>query len=238
MSGIDKYVAIGRNATVGTTLEEIFGYDSAMDWNTVLPTAAAMDVSSSSANDAAAGTGARKVRIYGVDGDFAYITEDITLNGQTKVTGVKTFLRVFGAKVIESGSGRVNAGDIHIVKTGTGGSYTGGVPGTLTSAIAKILAGWGNTGNGNFTTPAGETWFLEKLILSSRGAACTILVQVQDFANENTLITLQSYEVGAGATEQVLPDIFFSEKQDIRIRALSVGGSIVSIVAIFKRVFI
>lgn len=234
--GTGEITITGRNAAVGTSLEEIFSYDVPMDWNTILASAAAMDVSSSNANDTADGSGARKVRIYGVDGNFAYITEDVTLNGQTKVTAVKTFLRVFGAEVIESGSGRVNAGDIHIVKTGTGGSYTNGVPGTLTSAVVKILMGWGSSGNGLFTTPAGQIWKLKKLILSSRGASCTILIQVQEFINGNTLTTPQSYEVGAGATEQVTPEILFNEKQDIRIRAISVGGSIVSIVAIFERI--
>ena len=230
------FLTWGRNGTVGTTLEELIGYDVAMDWTSVLATAAAMDISSSSAADTLAGTGAQKVRIFGVDGNYAYITEDLEMNGQTKVVGVKTFLRVFGAEVIQSGSGKVNAGDIHIVKTTTGGTYTAGVPGTLTSAVNKILTGWGASMNGNFTTPAGETWYLDEITVSARGQASTILVQAQDFANDNTLKTMLVIEVAAGGTEVLSPGIIFSQKCDVRFRALSAAASgIVSVVAKFKR---
>jgi len=230
------FTTYGRNTTVGTALEELISYDVAMDWTAVLAAAAAMDVSSSSAADTAAGTGAQKVRLFGVDGNYAYVTEDITMNGQTKVAGAQTFLRVFGAEVIQTGSGKVNAGDIHIVKTGTGGTYTAGVPGTLTSAVAKMLTGWGSSLNGHFTTPAGQSWTLEEILVSARAQACTILVQVQDFANDASLKTFFCVEVAAGGTQTFKPELVISEKCDVRFRALAAGASgIVSVVAKFKR---
>jgi len=236
--GKGQYIAFGRNATVGTTIEELISYDVAMDWNSILASAAAMDVSSSSAADAAAGTGAQKVRLFGVDTNYAYVTEDITMNGQTKVTGTQTFLRVFGAEVVQSGSGKTNAGDVHVVKTGTGGTYTAGVPGTLTSAVTKMLTGWGSSSNGMFTTPASQKWELSEILVSARAQAVTILVQVQDFANENSLKTVFPLEVAAGGTETFKPEIVISEKCDVRFRALAAGASgIVSVVAKFRQKF-
>ena len=232
------FITFGRNATVGTTLEELTGYDVPMDWTSVLAAAAAMDVSSSSASDTAAGTGAQKVRLFGVDGNYAFVTEDITMNGQTKVAGVQSFLRVFGAEVVQSGGGKVNAGDIHIVKTGTGGTYTAGVPGTLTSAVTKMLTGWGSSLNGLFTTPASQKWELSDMLVSARAQAVTILVQVQDFAKDNSLKTVFALEVAAGGTETFKPEIVISEKCDVRFRALAAGASgIVSVVAKFKQKF-
>lgn len=222
-SGI--YNVWGRNAVVGTSLEEIYAYDQALDWGAVFASAVALDFSSSATADDLGNTGAEKIRVTGLDGNFALQYEDITLDGQTKVTGTKTWKRIFGAEVLQAGSGKVNAGDIHIIKTGTGGSYTAGVPTTLTSGAAKILIGWGATQNGYFSVPAGQVWELSKLIVSARAQACTILVQVQDQAADGVLKTILVVEVDAGATEQIEPLINLSEKNDIRVRALAAGAS-------------
>ena len=98
----------GRNAVIGTAFEELYAYDQAMDWATQFPTAAALDIGSSSTADVmTSGTGAWQVRITGLDGNYKIVTETINLNGQTKLTGVQTFLRVFGADVIEIGRAHV-----------------------------------------------------------------------------------------------------------------------------------
>jgi hypothetical protein len=45
-----------------------------------------MTVSSSSASDTSAGTGARTVLITGLNANYAVISESVTMNGQTAVT--------------------------------------------------------------------------------------------------------------------------------------------------------
>lgn len=309
----------GRNAVVGTSFEELYAYDQSLSWPAILPTAFAMDISSSSVEDgllvdkgaatmtiaapcvvtlsthglvtgdavkftttgalptglvasaiyyairvdantfnlattlanALAGTkitttgsqsgthtlfgprtGARKLIIFGIDGNYALQQETVSLAGQTVVTTSKTFLRVFGATCTEAGSGLVNAGDIHIVKTGTGGSYTTGVPGTLTSAICKILAGYGVSENGLFTVPAGKIARLKGLLLTARAQACTFQLLTQELGGttNNSLHVDFPVEVAVNSTSYVsAADIGmvheWKEKTDIRMRVLAAGAS-------------
>jgi hypothetical protein len=85
----------GRNATVGTAMEELYQGDQALNWPAVLTSSGStLDVSSSSANDAPLSTGALTLLIYGLGDDFKFQTETITLNGQTVVTGTKLWTDV------------------------------------------------------------------------------------------------------------------------------------------------
>jgi hypothetical protein len=82
-------------------------------------------VKSSSANDAAAGTGARTLIIYYVDQTGATsTTETVTLNGTTAVNLVNTNHCYIEKMIVQTvGSGAVNAGIISLF-TGTGGTGT------------------------------------------------------------------------------------------------------------------
>lgn len=83
----------------------------ALVWPT---TAATARVISSSANDAAAGTGAQTIRLFGVDANLDYVTEDVTMNGTTAVFSTTQFLFVHLACGINVGSQEINDGDIDI----------------------------------------------------------------------------------------------------------------------------
>jgi hypothetical protein len=178
------------------------------------------------------GTGANSLLVFGVDGNFNIQWEELALNGQTIATTAKSYLRVFGAEVTRSGSGLTNAGNIHMVKTGTGGTYTAGVPGTLTSAICLILLGWGTSGNGMFTVPAGRTATLKGLILNARGQACTFWLMSQRLADteDNTLHTEFPVEVTVSngvyipASDLGLK-MSWGEKTDIRLRVFAAAAS-------------
>lgn len=319
---IGRDVAVwGRNAVVGNgAFEELYAYDQPLSWPAILPSAAKLDISSSStaddysvskgtvtltvatpcvltlnshglvsgdavsitttgalptgltasqvyyahvltANtfslaatiaDAVAGTnliatsgtqsgthtlfgpgsGANILTVFGLDGNYKILTEDVRLDGQTIVTTTNSFLRVFGAEVIRSGTGLVNAGDIHIVKTGTGGTYTGGVPGTLTSALCKVLAGYGASGNGIFTVPAGKTATLKGLLLTARAQACTFQVACQSFGDptDNSLHVAFPVEVATNSTSYISASdigmkVDFKEKTDIRLRVIAAAAS-------------
>jgi len=79
----------------------------------VAPTAARVHaIVSTSINDTSAGTGARTVLAYGIDGSYARITETVTLNGTTPVNTVNSYLHIHLMQVDSSGSGSVNAGVI------------------------------------------------------------------------------------------------------------------------------
>ena len=77
------------------------------------PTAARVHaVVSGSANDAAAGTGARTVRLTGILASGAESSETITLNGTSGVNSSGSYIHVTSLEVLTAGSGGVNAGII------------------------------------------------------------------------------------------------------------------------------
>lgn len=156
---------VARGLIPGHSAITVFGYNPDVDtseesvWpngGTVPhPTAASvLKVSSTDAADASpSGTGARTVRITGLNGSFNEVSETIVLNGQTAVNTVNSYLYVNGLTVTSVGSGGANAGDINV---GTG-TVTAGVPAVLYDMIA---IGYNNRTTGHYCVPAGCTAFL------------------------------------------------------------------------------
>lgn len=112
-----------------------------------------MKISSSSASDTAAGTGARTVHVLGINGTGGYAEEIVTLNGQTAVDTVNTYDAIERMTVLTVGSGGVNAGTIY---AGTG-TVTSGVPAVPYSAIG---VGDNLSLVGHWTCPTGFTGYL------------------------------------------------------------------------------
>lgn len=155
---------VSRGQVQGHTAISVFGYNPDIDiteesvWpdgGTVPhPTVASvLKISSSSANDTSAGTGARTVFIEGLDGDYNVVSETVTLNGQTAVNTTKSYLYVNSFYVVTAGSGGENAGNIN---AGTG-VVTAGVPAVLYDIIAT---GYNNRTTGHYCVPAGYTGYL------------------------------------------------------------------------------
>ena len=157
---------VARGQIYGHSVRHVFGYNPDVDsseetvWaiNGILGHPASptiMTVSSSSADDAAAGTGARTVFIEGVNGTGGLVTETVTLDGQTAVSTVNSYDAIERMVVLTVGSGEKNAGLIYI---GTG-TVTSGVP-----AVPYNVMGIGenNAITGHFTCPAGFTAYLTK----------------------------------------------------------------------------
>jgi len=220
----------GRNAIAGVGWEELYAYDQALAWETILSAAAKVDITSSSTADTnTAGTGARTIRLVGLDANYRLQWEDIALNGQTIVVSVLSYLRLFAAEVLTVGSGGSNAGDIHIVKTGTGGSYTAGVPGTLTSALCKMLIGVNSAMSGIFTAPAGEAYQAMSLAVGVRTQAAIIALAFYPVGGP--LITPYQFEFAAGAAAVLNLERFritLKEKQDLRMRVQGAAASAIA----------
>jgi len=145
--GWNPVFKFGYNADVDATEEPL--WSGGTSYNGWLSAAGTVSAVSGSAADAAAGTGARKVRIFGLDSNWAAATEEITLDGTTPVPGTVSWLRIFRAYVSESGSGEVNAGLI----TFSVGANT----------MARIEIGAGQTQMLIYAVAAGSTLYYERL---------------------------------------------------------------------------
>lgn len=187
----------GRNGTVGTAVEELYSYDQPIDWVAIMSAVAKVDITSTSANDTSAGTGARTIRIVGCDDTGAIISEVLTLNGNTIVQSALSYKLIYGMEVLTTGTGKVNAGDIHCVKTGTGGTYTTGAPGTLTSALCKMLIGWNQSMTGIFCVPPGKTATVRRIEGMSRTQAAGLFLYKQTLAGGNLELLSVPLELGA-----------------------------------------
>lgn len=157
----------GFNADVDTTQVSVWPLPSLITF----PAAAIqMTVSSSSANDTAAGTGARTVVVQGLDANYNEVTEIVTMNGQTAVTMTASLLRVNYAYVATAGSGNSAAGNIYI---GTG-TVTSGVPATVYDIIKLD---YNNTTTGSYTIPAGYTAYMSQGLFSTGQASGSTQVE-------------------------------------------------------------
>ena len=150
-------VVFGYNPDVDTTRVTVWPYTGIIP----LPAAALqMKVSSSDANDTAAGTGARTVYVAGLDANHNEIEEIVTLNGQTAVLTTQSFLHVNNAYVATAGSGLSAAGDIYFGD----GVVTAGVPATV---YDLIKFDYNQRITGSYTVPAGYTAYLAQGLFSA-----------------------------------------------------------------------
>jgi len=120
----------------------------------------ACEVVSSSANDTAAGTGARTIIVQGLNSSYVPFQETITLNGVTPVPLVNTsIVAVNRAWVATAGSGLVNAGNVD-VRTVSGS--------TVKTRIQVLAEAQGITQDFVYTTPASRYGLLKRVRVYAR----------------------------------------------------------------------
>ena len=137
----------GRNNDIdtGTTPESIWhGGDLYDGFNAT--GAETVNISSASANDTSAGTGARTILIDGLDASFNPQTETIIMNGTSNVTSVNSYIRQPNAYVLTAGSGGVNAGVISSVQSSSGVQFMAMPAETNQTHIACYTVPTGYTG--------------------------------------------------------------------------------------------
>lgn len=169
------YRALGYNPAVGATAEGVWGGGGAMN---LTMGSGSVKVSSSSALDTSAGTGARTVRVFGIVAGVA-TSEDAILNGTTAVALTSAFTRIFRVRVLTVGTGGTNAGDLYVFT----GAATAGVPDTATEVYAKALVGTAESHAAIFRVPTGLTGYV--MTISGHGGDATDPVRIDFFIEEN-----------------------------------------------------
>jgi len=221
----------GNNADINGSLETIWSQGGLYSY----PAAAIqMKVSSSSTDDTGSGTGAQTVFVYGLDANYNEITEVVTLDGQTAVLTVQSFLRVNRAFVVTAGTGATAAGDIYV---GTG-VVTAGVPATV---YAVISLGENQTTMAVWTVPAKHTLYLHRGFFSAASNNTThsvlgkFLIRTVGGVFRNAAdITVTS---GAVPYDFEIP-LALPEKTDIEARAFALNGSNFYVTAAFEGIYI
>lgn len=172
-------IGTGLGHVSGFSVVNIFGYNTgvtsvkSIDSINIaagagLPASAAAEtISSGSANDAAAGTGARTVLVSGLDANYNPISETIILNGQTAVSLVNQYLRINDMEVMTAGSGGKNAGILYI---GTG-TVTTGVPAVI---IAGVAIGDNRLKSVRFSVPVGNSLAVAELSMTGFDVSATL----------------------------------------------------------------
>lgn len=145
ISGASVVNKAGANADVATSFEPL--WDGGGDY-TYSSSAELMNFSSSNAGDT------QDYTVYGCDGDYVAVSQQITMVGQTETAMTQLMLRVW--EVTNDGA-TPNAGDVYIYSDDT---VSSGVPQTASKIRAKILIGNNKTLMALYTIPDGKTGYL------------------------------------------------------------------------------
>ena len=225
----------GNNPEVADSIETIWPQGGLYSY---LSAATVLTVSSSSTNDTSAGTGARTVELFGLDGDYNEISEVVTLNGQTAVNTTLSYLRINRMIVRSAGSGGANAG---IIYAGTG-TVTTGVPANIYATIngdgtnQTLMALW--------TIPAGYTGYLMQYDVSNgttsnTPAVCKLLLVARPYGEVFQTKDIKSLTTGMHIENTLIIPVEFAEKTDIEVRAVSSSNSVTfDISAAFEMLYI
>jgi hypothetical protein len=209
----------GKNAAV-TAEEDIIAAGGTF----TEPTAARVHaIVSGSANDTAAGTGARIVDVYGIGSDGLALSEGVTLNGATPVNTTKSYLFINEMKVRTAGSGGVNAGII---------TATAATDSTVTCTIP---VGYNISKQAAYMAPAGLNkrieYFNASTVNATGGAVTTLIFKTKAYGG--VWMKIAEVELLTGETFQDIDTGYFPEigpRQMFKVSAtVSAGSSSVNI---------
>lgn len=221
--GYSTVKACGNNPDIdtGTLPEDIWTGGGAYPW---LTAATSLEIVSASANDAAAGTGARTVTIYGLDGSYEPVVQTVTLNGVSAVAIPTQLLRINYAQVATTGSGHTNAGDLAI--RDAGGGATRGI----------LQAGYGVSRQAIYTVPAGHSFALNRILLSVNRPSSARDVTVAfyfGFQDGTFVLPIEMSVDGNPFGHDCLPGVFLPEKTDFAFRCMYVSATNTDLTAAF-----
>lgn len=225
--GADPYryevIKFGRNTDVDSgAAESIWPTGGTYPWSAFntggVPTAQTISVVSNDANDTAGGSGARTIKVFGLDANWALQSENVALNGLTPVALNNQFIRVNRIRVLTAGTfGSANVGTINASVGGT--------------IVATVLPLMGSTQMAMYTVPAGYTGLLQQIdaYAFKSGGGATGVAQfdlfVGDQRNNGVLLRRYIAEIDANVASSVIvklnSGLQIQEYSDIDIRAIA-----------------
>lgn len=179
----DYYLRLAKGLVPGATFVQKFGRNPQVDnggfepiWDGATEyafqtSAQTLLVKSSDRDDDDGDTGARTMRIEGLDANYDEISETITLNGQTNVTSANSYLRVHRMYVLTAGSSEQNEGDITARFSTTN---------DLGAKISRNSGGENQTLMAIYTVPAGKTAYLKHWFFGQKNQDSSIRLRVRE----------------------------------------------------------
>ena len=205
-SGVHNFlVEVAKGNVAHNRLVRIRGYNPDIDaaatedlWPeggdaNFLAAAQRLNIISDSANDTYNGTGARTIRIEGLNADYVEIGEDVTLLGATAVFTGQSFLRINTTHPLTAGTGGAVAGNIDI----------------RDNAGAVILAGIESHScslNGFYTVPVGHTAYILDLVANTdQWNAHAVELRVREYGSSLWRAEAHIHFTGEGADSSSVP---------------------------------
>lgn len=239
--GHKRLAALGVNTSIDTATvpEDIWHNGGEYPWMAAATSLEAVSLGVDGAQDSAAGTGIRSIRIDGLDANLLEISVTVNLNGTTPVAIPTQFFRINQVLTLARGSGAApkasNAGDITIRDAGGG------------TVRAVVPVGRGFSSQAIFTCPADHTAQIISLLASiSRvgGGASIQYASIVNFSSP-TLSGVVRLPLEVGISSQSpyrhdsLPGIPVPGGTDVALRVSQVSTNGLSIaggfLVLFKR---
>lgn len=213
------YSAIGssgvvRDVDIVTTPQDVWGGGGLYPY---LSAATALEAVSSSANDTAAGTGARTALVSGLDANWNTVNAVVTLSGTTPSAPTVPLLRVNAFRALTCGSAGTNVGDVTL--RAVGGASQG-----------FMRAGDGQCLRSVLSIPAGFTGLLLDAFVAiiRPGGNEYAEIQIKARTLPGPWITRNVFSVHSGglSTFNISPRVLGSlpEKSDLRFTVTQVSA--------------
>ena len=205
----------GHNLDIdtGTDPETVWSAGGLYTFDT---SASPLRIVSNDINDRQGDTGARRIKIQGLDADYSLIEDEVNLNGQSVVTSNKSFLRVNRAFVIQAGNSEFNEGVITINN------------GSNTLTLAQIPAEHGQTQMAVYTIPANHKAYLTSFSASmSKATPSTAIVLEMVFRKDGVKRVKQNISVDTTGSTSFIKEfkmpLPIEEKTDVYVNAKEVS---------------
>ena len=205
----------GHNLDVDTTTdpETVWSAGGLYTFDT---NASPLRIVSNDINDRQGDTGARKIKIQGLDANYGLIEDEVFLNGQNTVVSNKNFLRVNRAFVTEAGSSELNEG---VITINNGGN-------TLT--LAQIPEKHGQTQMAIYTIPRNYKAYLTSFSASmSKATPSTAIVLEMIFRKDGVKRVKQNISIDTTGSTSFVKEfkmpLPIEEKTDVYVNAKEVS---------------
>lgn len=191
--------------TAKETLHDIGGLYHWIDSPTIL------NISSNNANDTLAGSGAQKVLVSGLDGNWNIISETVDMDGTNTAQTTKSFYRVYNFQVSQAGVDGYNVGQLTMTDDTSS-----------LNTIETIPAEQGKSHSATYTIPANYTGYIVGWFGSERSKqGVTLELWTRDIESNVFKVDREAALYGTEFERNFIMMIKHEAKTDIEIRSIS-----------------